>query len=207
MKCKYCGNELTSTRSEYCCRICYLRDYYRKNKPASVTKTCKRCGKEFETVHRGRRYCSDDCRDNAAEEQRKKSKLARGKKYVEKKPISARECEWCGEAFTPTCEWQLYCCVDCRKKKNKEIAFSKRKITVTNTPKKYRYSFNKNEGLEEVAPKPIVNLSPASKRWAKMSWLDLTKENEYYGIDYKTSQIMAQQGTLPEDYGKRKKVK
>lgn len=208
MKCKYCGNELTSTRSEYCCRTCYVRDYYIKNKPAAIKKTCKWCGNEFETVHRGRKYCCDDCRDKAAEEQRKKSKLARGKKYVEKKPISARECAGCGEAFTPTHGSQLYCCDDCRDKKRKERALARGKIKpITDAPKKYEYKYKKYEGLE-VEPKPTANLSPASKRWAKMSWTDLTKELLYYKMSYPEAQKLAEGNMLPEDFGlARKKVK
>jgi hypothetical protein len=41
-----------------------------------------------------------------------------------------------------------------------------------------------------------------------MSWDEVVRENMYYGLRYPDSQIMAYAGTLPEDYGlKRKKAK
>ena len=62
--------------------------------------------------------------------------------------------------------------------------------------------------LEDAMPqhKVVAKLNRAAKRWATMSWEEVTRENEYYGLRYPDSQIMEYNGTLPEDYGlKRKK--
>lgn len=51
--------------------------------------------------------------------------------------------------------------------------------------KKYE---NKWAGLEELKPKKkreTRKVSPASQRWAKMSWDDLTKELLYYKMKYR----------------------
>lgn len=65
------------------------------------------------------------------------------------------------------------------------------------------YVYNKNEGLEEKPKKTreTRNVSPASQRWAKMSWYDLTMELLRYNISYSDSQAMAYNNTLPEDFG------
>ena len=72
------------------------------------------------------------------------------------------------------------------------------------------YQYQKDDGVEafKPQPKPIAKLSPASRRWARMNWLELTKELDYYGITYPQSQIMKENNTLPEEFGlKRKKAK
>lgn len=68
------------------------------------------------------------------------------------------------------------------------------------------YSFKKSEGIENPTPKIVSSLtSPASKRWARMSWEDLTKELLYYKMSYPESQVRAEKNTLPEDFGLKKK--
>lgn len=52
---------------------------------------------------------------------------------------------------------------------------------------------NKNKDLKKI--------SPALERWAKMSAYDLTKELDRFGLKYSEAQLMAQNGTLPEDFG------
>lgn len=66
------------------------------------------------------------------------------------------------------------------------------------------YKYNKNFGID-VPPKVLNGMSPASRRWATMSWYDLTKELDYYGLRYPDAQLMAQNNTLPEDFGLNRK--
>lgn len=66
---------------------------------------------------------------------------------------------------------------------------------------KFKITHENNQDMEQ--PKKELKKPPlASQRWAKMSWCDLMAECERYGIKYKDSQLMAQKGTLPEDFGK-----
>lgn len=73
---------------------------------------------------------------------------------------------------------------------------------------KYSYRYNKHEGLED-KPKEVKRetqkVSPASQRWAQMSWFDLTKELMHYKMSYGQSQAMAENNTLPEDFGLKRK--
>jgi hypothetical protein len=62
-----------------------------------ILKTCPICNKEFETVLRQAKYCSDDC-------QREKSRIhmrefQRAKR--EGKDVVTRNCVVCGKEFTP----------------------------------------------------------------------------------------------------------
>lgn len=108
----------------------------------------------------------------------------------------------------------MFCSKSCSSKHNGEKRTEEsKKRREEGRPKEYRgarlYPYRKNEGVE-AAPKPktISKLSPASQRWAKMSWMDLTKELLYYGIGYSESQLMAKDNALPKDFGlKRKKAK
>lgn len=95
-------------------------------------------------------------------------------------------CPKCGKKFIPLYPNRKYCSDECKKK----------------------YQYKKNP-IEEVKEKPKEKkISPASKRWAKMDWQDLTKELDYYGIRYRDAQRMAENDTLPKDFGlKRKRCK
>lgn len=178
------------------------------SRPKGATKVCVWCGKEFHTEHRGTKYCSPACRLRAADEQRVKSAENRKPKHEPK------ECLHCGKEFIPRDGRQIYCCTECATQRYrleyKSLAEERKKAKAEKKkePKKPKYDYKKNEGIEEIQPKPIAKLSPASQRWAKMSWADLTKELLYYGIKYKDAQLMAESNTLPEDFGlKRKKAK
>lgn len=201
--CVCCGSEFEpkQRRSKYCSRECQKKGHY-QNKPKGATKNCAWCGKEFYTEHRGNKYCSSACRIKAADEQRLKSIANRKPKYEPK------ECLHCGKEFTPRDGRQIYCCTECATQRYrleyKSLAEERKK---KNKPKKKEYISKKIEA-EEVESNPIAKLSPASQRWQKMSWADITKELLYYGIKYKDAQLMAESNTLPEDFGlKRKKAK
>ena len=102
-------------------------------------------------------------------------------------------------------------CPECRESAMKEAKRKAHQRWVNKrNPYKKTYEYNKDDGVEafKPQPKPIAKLSPASRRWARMNWLELTKELDYYGITYPQSQIMKENNTLPEEFGlKRKKAK
>lgn len=67
------------------------------------------------------------------------------------------------------------------------------------------YKYNKNHGIEPTPPKELRGTSRAARRWATISWYDLCKELDYFKLKYREAQLMAQQGTLPEDFGLKHK--
>lgn len=207
--CEYCGKEFVpkQSRSIYCSRECQIRGFHQSRR-TKVTKVCVWCGAEFETEHRGTKYCSLSCRQSAADEQRVKSVENRKPKHEPK------ECLHCGKEFIPRDGRQIYCCTECATQRYrleyKSLAEERKKDKAEKKKKPKKPYYKKNDGIEEVKPqpKPIAKLSPASRRWAKMSWADLTKELLYYGLRYPDAQVMAQNNTLPKDFGlKRKKAK
>lgn len=217
--CEYCGNEFIpkQERSKYCSRECQIRGFH-QSRPKGATKKCEYCGKEFFTEHRGTKYCSPSCRRKTAAEQRKAS-VNKNKVTLEPK-----ECRHCKKEFIPREKRQIYCSKECsaiykrleyraiaeERKKAKEEERKRLEVEKKSSPKKKVYLYKKYDGIEDVAPKPkqIQKLSPASRRWAKMSWIELTKELEYYKLKYTDAQLMAKNNTLPKDFGlKRKAVK
>ena len=67
-----------------------------------VTKTCKRCGKEFTTNSNARKFCSEHC---------SKAYYFFGTKQTEFK------CEYCGKGYTAERK-RKYCSQQCRKYAN-----------------------------------------------------------------------------------------
>lgn len=169
---------------------------------------------EYVTEHRGTKYCSPSCRKNALKKQQDILNMMRPKVHYDPKA-----CLHCGKEFIPREKRQIYCSKECsaihNRKKYHALAEERKKakeerkaLLPQEKPKKKTYKYKKNEGIETPQPKPIENLSPASKRWAKMSWTELTQELLYYKLRYTDAQLMAKNNTLPEDFGlKRKKGK
>lgn len=115
-------------------------------------------------------------------------------------------CRRCGEVpLNSNHEWY---CPTCRAIVKKEIQHRQNEQRKANRrAKRGAYHYKKNEGIENPAPKARRSFSsPASKRWASMSWEDLTKELLYYRMNYPESQIRAEKNTLPEDFGKKRKA-
>ena len=99
-------------------------------------------------------------------------------------------------------EWYCPECRELAKKESRERDNEKRKAA----RKGFAYRFKKPEEIEGAIPKARRTLtSPASKRWARMSWTDLTKELLHYKMSYPESQLRAEKNTLPEDFGLKKK--
>ena len=77
-------------------------------------KTCRVCGKEFETPYRTKTLCSPECKRAS---QKKYSFERRGGVVWAGIP---RECEFCGKEFVPSGKYQKYCSPKCRSDQNTE---------------------------------------------------------------------------------------
>lgn len=153
---------------------------------------------DFYTEHRGTKYCSLACRQRASYEQQRKI-------VEEKKPKrEPKACLHCGKEFIPRDERQKYCASECA---NVHYRITHKEEIKKKKKRKPRqpYYYKKTDGIVAAKPKPIEKPSPATQRWAKMSWLDLTKELLYYGLRYPEAQLMAKTNTLPEDFGLKRK--
>jgi hypothetical protein len=64
-QCKNCGKEITEVGMDtFCCIGCQINYYSSKkhNKRKEIfIKTCKHCGKEFETANKKKIYCNIKC--------------------------------------------------------------------------------------------------------------------------------------------------
>lgn len=108
-----------------------LRERY---KPKTYNRLCPICKKEFIAHNSLKVYCSRDCffyfyrrQDHIKKKCRVKQKeyyylhraelLERNhKRYVPKKKIYRRECNWCNNNFKTNYSWQKSCCLQCQLK-------------------------------------------------------------------------------------------
>ena len=232
--CKICGAEFEpkQKRSIYCSRECQIRAYS-LNRSLPEAKKCEWCGKEFTPKHKNKKYCCSKCsREAYLELQRQYAEKRNAEKPIiipkptpiesDKEPII---CLHCGKEFIPRSGNQIFCARECstlyhrrlnNPPKERTCARCGKLFTVTGTNKQYcsdecrkkkEYKYSKKI-VEDDKEKPKKKISPASKRWAKMSWERLTEELLYYGIKYRDAQVMAENNTLPKDFGiKRKRCK
>ena len=221
--CEYCGKEFVPKqyRSKYCSRECSTKGFH-QSRPKGGIKKCAWCGTEFITEHLGTKYCSPGCRLKAIDEKRLKSVENRKTKH------EAKECLHCGKKFIPRDGRQIYCSKECSAQHHRVVYKSpaKEKIykdrvceecgevfTPANSVQKYcsnqcylesQYrSKRKPRALEEERkPKaPKRKMSPASKRFAKMSLREISAECARLHISYGKAQVAATNNTLPEDWG------
>lgn len=127
-KCEFCGKEFRSPtkRRRFCSDICWKK--YRsqtgepkeKREPRKIRKPrenlipikkCRYCGNEFITTYNQRIYCCEDCRNQAAKEQRE--------------TIHTKKCKYCGKEFTTTYNQRIYCSTFCRN----EMINERRRLT------------------------------------------------------------------------------
>lgn len=222
--CAVCKNEFIkkSKDARTCSHSCYMT-LWREEHRVVLTKVCATCGEEFETSNSVTKYCSDECR--------RKARRKTSREYARTVVYPPRSCEECGKEFTPRAKNSRFCCTECsvqyHKRKHlkgglapKKCAVCGKEFTPNSASAKYcsddcrkRAQQMKGtkpfaeENTEVIPQKRMAGLNAAARRWAKMSWTEVTLENEYYGFSYKESQIRAYAGTLPEDYGlKRKKA-
>lgn len=228
--CAYCGKEFIkkSNRSICCSNSCRVNIWNREHR-VTHKKVCAICGKDFETTDSKVKYCSKACAQRAIDRKKRESMqrvaaalppikcVECGREFVPSsklvrvcspecrsarlsrvvKHLEPKACAICGKVFTPKSSSAKYCSDECRK----EAVRRKNTKSIEPAPA---------SPVSETSPLPKreAKLNAAARRWAKMSWDELSKENEYYGMWYKESQIRAYAGTLPEDYGlKRKKGK
>lgn len=232
--CPACGEEFTrkTNRSSCCSNKCNKR-YLRLEHRTVHKKICAHCGKEFETTNSTIIYCSKTCAEEVrrakalaysqskrivlddkpcdfcgemftprtkrgrfcCEECKKKYHAMKVKDGISERVYAPKICARCGKEYIPTTGSSKYCGDECRN------------AAASHYWKKYT-GMPVDVDSAEPCEKVIAKLNRPAKRWAKMSWTDVTLENEYYGFSYKESQIRAYAGTLPEDYGlKRKKAK
>ena len=72
---------------------------------------CKYCGKEFEPIHKNKKYCSDECLKNS----HKTTKITK-----------AKECVICGKRFIPRSVKNVCCSPECRRIRALKIQKTKR---------------------------------------------------------------------------------
>lgn len=187
-KCPVCGSiyKTTNSRSKYCSTTCaYEAQLTRKKlslkKVVHEPINCENCGAEFVPKNSRARFCCDECRI--------KYRPTADKPSAEGRTYPPRTCEQCGKNYIPLSGSTKYCSDECRTEAN-------------------RIRNSRPGSSAAPAQKAIAKLNRAAKRWATMSWDEVVQENMYYGLRYPDSQRMAHDGTLPEDYGlKRKKAK
>lgn len=184
LKCAYCGQEFEteSRRQKYCNRQCQIKASNEKKKPKK--KKCPNCGREFQPDRHHREYCSVLCLKKADLERRK----ARYEAVEEKKrswTYSPQKCEICGKTYTPHSGNSRFCSPEC-------------------AAEKVRRGKVKPKEERGAAPPERNDIPEASKRFKQMSFRDISAECARLHITYGQASVMAQNGTLPESFGKGK---
>ena len=100
--CRQCGALYRQSRSDqmYCSPRCGLRGWAAEHKP--VRPQCAVCKRE---IGKGRKkYCSDDCSEQAERERKHEGRGARGDARRGKQFVARQSCEVCGTPFyAPPC--------------------------------------------------------------------------------------------------------
>ena len=116
-----------------------------------MKRICQKCGNEFDTDCKYRKYCSDKC----AKEVRKIQSTKEYRKRNEKRGLICKEC---GDKFDFTYKHRIreFCCVDCRKSYLRRIRKkqSKEKVRRKEYLKNYEKTKNKNR-IEGVSYKKV----------------------------------------------------
>lgn len=112
MQCLNCGKSLDSNKKIYCDNACRYA-FYAKNggKAPMLHKTCKRCGKPFETKQFNQVYCCYECAEADRLESSKSYKLR-------------KTCLNCGKKFVPSSPSQIFCSKICRYDNKLNIALN-----------------------------------------------------------------------------------
>lgn len=81
--------------------------------PKLKVKICAKCGKEFEPVSNGQKYCSLDCgmKPNWYNKKRKNKSVHLSDTLI---TTSVKNCERCGNEYTPKGNAQKYCSNKCK---------------------------------------------------------------------------------------------
>ncbi len=186
--CPICGKEFetTKTKVKYCSSVCACKSKSIKavkyvKRVQHVPKTCEECGKEFIPKSKLSRFCSEDCKRIYAAKKRKRN-------------IQPKACASCGKEFTPNSNYAKYCSNECRREGTRRAW------------KSGKYQYDKDDGIEKPKKENSAKKSPAQRRWEKMSWKELSAECARLHLSYGQAQVMAMNGTLPEDFGLKSKI-
>lgn len=127
MACLRCGSAWTTRWGKdmvscpECCKQQRCKARKQGRLPTSETKTCERCGQQFEAVGGNAVARSRECRscaksDASAGERRRryKTRVKEGLKIPDKKAkeVKRRDCEWCGKSL-PRSDQEKYCSRSC----------------------------------------------------------------------------------------------
>ena len=175
--CAYCGKEFqTESRvKKYCSKDCQVKKNNRKRKPHD--KKCLYCGQIFTPDRQRALYCSTACRITADRERKKARQITDESKRHWKYPPKC--CTVCGKEFTPNSGNAQYCSMEC-------AAIPVKSSKPTKTP----------------APTATAEEFDPSKRFYKMSLRAVSAECARLHLSYGEAQVMAKNGTLPDDFGK-----
>lgn len=138
---------------------------------------CPMCGRSFIPKHKRQIFCCTSCA----------AKYHRDKRKPNKPP---KNCVICGKEFIPWNKNQVTC-------GSKEC--SRQNELIWKKKKRGTYNPEKNEGLTKKI-QPREGYTPAD-RWKRMSWKEISAECARLHLTYGRAQVMAQNGTLPEDWG------
>lgn len=117
-KCAFCGESFTTHNHlrKYCSRECYeessrqrLKARSRQKHNVPETRTCKQCGKIFDTRYKTL-FCSDKCRS------------AYKKRYYKPKEPRTATCPICGKTFTTKTPNKIYCSDECRLSRYRKLS-------------------------------------------------------------------------------------
>ena len=182
--CPICGVkfETTFSTAKYCGELCACKARSIKSlkyakRVNHEPRQCTECGGEFIPKSVAGKFCSKEC---------KKIHTAK----MMKKGFKPIKCAYCGKEFIPNSSSAKYCSDECRKEGKRE------------TLRKKVSAHDRNLGAE--SKKKTEKKSPAQQRWEKMSWKEISVECARFHLTYGQAQVMAMNGTLPEDFGLRK---
>lgn len=186
--CIICGNEFipNASSAKYCDDECRKLGQIFCISETKATQTeeglsiCPSCGNEFTPNRPDQKFCCLDC----------------AKKYLAfKRIIPPKICEICGNEFTPNRPNQRTCSDKCRnklaQKKWQEVYKKKQETPVQKKPKKYT--------AEE------WNALTPAERWEQMKLKGIEAECLRLGVSYGKLQTMYYNGTLPNDFGIKKR--
>lgn len=184
--CKYCGKEFDAYRRQiYCSEGCRIKANNQKKPAPGVVKTCGFCGKEFVSHHRVK-YCSTLCHTRADAE-RKKAKYIPVEQRKSHKVYPPKPCAECGKMFIPGSGSARYCSVECQ--------------AAVKSRRKYKED-NPSVSCADTSP-AMGGSSSAARRFYRMSLREVSAECARLHISYGQASLMAQNGTLPEEFGRR----
>lgn len=116
--CKKCGKPKEEERQSGKFKFCYICQKAEKDskKPIPTKKACEWCGKAFETIHNGQKYCSAECG----------KEMYKVRMYKTERVLV---CGWCEKEFV-SMRKKTYCSNECRYeangRKRKQTAKSKK---------------------------------------------------------------------------------